>query len=41
MEQPGCVHAHMDLLKMALRISPYLEAELLADCLEVAASKIA
>ena len=36
LEQPGCVHAHMDLLKMALRLSPYIESELLADCLEVA-----
>ena len=26
----------MDLLKMALRLSPYLEAELVADCLEIA-----
>ena len=35
LEQPGCVHAHMDLLKMSLRLAPWLEAELLADCLEV------
>ena len=36
LEQPGCVHAHMDLLKAALRLSPWLPAELLADALEVA-----
>ena len=29
-------HPHLqDLLKMSLRLAPWLEAELLADCLEV------
>ena len=36
LEQPGCVHAHMDLLKISLRLSPWVPAELLADCLELA-----
>lgn len=36
LEQPACVHAHMDLLKMAMRLSPWLGSELLADCLELA-----
>ena len=30
------MHAHMDLLKMAMRLAPYVESELIADCLEVA-----
>ena len=36
LEQPGCVHAHMDLLKMALRLAPWLAGEIVADALEVA-----
>ena len=36
LEQPGCVHAHMDLLKMALRLAPWLACELVGDCLEIA-----
>ncbi len=36
LEQPGCVHAQMDLLKMALRLSPWLHADVLAGCAEVA-----
>ena len=36
LEQPGCVHAHMDLLKMALRLTPWLACELVGDCLEIA-----
>jgi hypothetical protein len=36
LEQPGCVHAHMDLLKIALRIRPYCDPELLVDVLGVA-----
>lgn len=35
LEQPGCVHAHMDLLRSALRLSPWLPCELVGDCLEV------
>ena len=36
LEQPGCVHAHMDLLKMALRLTPWIAAELVGDALEIA-----
>ena len=35
LEQPACVHAAMDLLKMGIRLAPWLAGELLADCLEV------
>lgn len=38
LEQPGCVHAHMDLLKISLRLAPWLPAELSADALELALS---
>ena len=36
MEQPACVHANMDLLKIALRLSPWIDSRLIADALEVA-----
>ena len=36
MEQPACVHAAMDLLKMAMKLSPWLPAEILGDALEIA-----
>ncbi len=36
LEQPACVHAAMDLLKIALKLHPWLPAELLGDALEVA-----
>lgn len=36
LEQPGCVHAHMDLLKIALRLSPWVPSELTADALQLA-----
>jgi len=36
LEQPGCVHAHMDLLKIALRIKPYCDPSLLLEILGVA-----
>jgi hypothetical protein len=36
LEQPACVHASMDLLKMALKLHPWLPSELVGDCLEVA-----
>jgi hypothetical protein len=35
-EQPGCIHANMDLYKMAYKWSPWSGAELLADAFEVA-----
>lgn len=35
-EQPGCVHATMDLFKYALRLAPMLPSEVLADALEIA-----
>jgi hypothetical protein len=35
MEQPGCMHAQMDLLKICLRLSPFCDAELLQRVLEV------
>jgi hypothetical protein len=36
-EQPGCLHANMDLAKWALKLGPLLASELLVDCLELAA----
>lgn len=36
LEQPACVHAQMDLLKMALRLQPFVGAELVQSILEVA-----
>jgi hypothetical protein len=36
LEQPACVHAHMDLLKIALRLTPWVPAEMTADALELA-----
>ena len=36
LEQKACVHAHMDLLKIALKLQPFLQGELLGDVLEVA-----
>ena len=35
LEQKGCVHAHMDLLKIALKLQPFLDSTLLCDVLEV------
>lgn len=35
-EQPGCVHAAMDLYKYAMWAGPYLPSELAADCFELA-----
>jgi hypothetical protein len=35
-EQPGCLHAGMDLYKHAFRLSPLVESELVADCFELA-----
>jgi len=35
-EQPGCVHAGMDLYKWAYKLTPLIESELLVDALELA-----
>jgi hypothetical protein len=36
LEQPGCLHANMDLLKWALKLGPAVPGELLLDCVELA-----
>ncbi|MGH3413833.1 MAG: 3-methyladenine DNA glycosylase [Marmoricola sp.] len=35
-EQPGCLHAGMDLYKHSFRLSPLVPSELVADCFELA-----
>ena len=35
-EQPGCLHAGMDLYKHAFRLTPLVPSELVADCFELA-----
>jgi len=35
-EQPGCLHAGMDLYRHAYRMSPLVASELVADCFELA-----
>ena len=35
-EQPGCLHASMDLYKHAFRLSPMVSSDLVADCFELA-----
>lgn len=35
-EQPGCLHATMDLYKHAFRLSPMVGSDLVADCFELA-----
>ncbi len=35
-EQPGCVHATMDLFKWAMKLHPWCGSELVADCLALA-----
>jgi hypothetical protein len=35
-EQPGCLHAGMDLYKHAFRLTPLVCSELVADCFELA-----
>lgn len=35
-EQPGCVHAGMDLYKWAFKLGPLIESSLLLDCFELA-----
>jgi hypothetical protein len=37
-EQPGCLHANMDLYKWAYKLSPLIDSETLLDCLELAAT---
>ncbi|RKQ34940.1 3-methyladenine DNA glycosylase [Kocuria tytonis] len=36
MEQPGCLHAGMDLYKWAYKLLPAVDSQLLADCFELA-----
>jgi hypothetical protein len=36
MEQPGCLHANMDLYKWAYKLSPLVGSELVADCFALA-----
>ena len=36
-EQPGCVHANMDLYKFCGKLGPLVESGLLVDCLDLAA----
>lgn len=36
-EQPGCLHANMDLYKWAYKLGPLVESEVVMDCLELAA----
>jgi hypothetical protein len=36
MEQPGCLHANMDLYKWAYKLSPGVPSELTLDCFELA-----
>ncbi|WP_349268789.1 3-methyladenine DNA glycosylase [Mycolicibacterium parafortuitum] len=35
-EQPGCVHAGMDLYKWAFKLGPLIESDLVLDCFELA-----
>jgi hypothetical protein len=36
LEQPGCLHANMDVYKWAYKLLPAIGSDLLADCFEVA-----
>ena len=36
MEQPGCLHANMDLYKWATKLAPLTPSDLVADCFELA-----
>jgi hypothetical protein len=36
-EQPGCLHAGMDLYKWAYKLDPFVPSELIMDCFELAA----
>jgi hypothetical protein len=35
-EQPGCLHATMDLFKWAYKLDPYIASELMGDCFALA-----
>lgn len=35
-EQPGCLHANMDLYKWAMKLQPFSPSELVADCFALA-----
>jgi hypothetical protein len=35
-EQPGCLHAGMDLYKWAMKISPIADSDLVVDCFDLA-----
>ena len=37
MEQPGCIHANMDLYRWAYTAMPWIGSDLLLDCFELAA----
>ncbi|OBH21481.1 3-methyladenine DNA glycosylase [Mycolicibacter terrae] len=37
-EQPGCLHANMDLYKWCYKLGPLIDSELLLDCLQLAAA---
>ncbi|WP_245574245.1 3-methyladenine DNA glycosylase [Amycolatopsis nigrescens] len=37
LEQPGCLHANMDLFKWAYKLDPFVHSELLGDCFALAA----
>jgi hypothetical protein len=37
-EQPGCLHASMDLYKWSAKLGPLIDSTLLLDCLELAAA---
>jgi len=36
LEQPGCLHANMDLYKWAYKLSPLVDSDTVADCFELA-----
>ena len=36
LEQPGCLHANMDLYKWAFKLAPFTTSKLVADCFELA-----
>ncbi len=36
-EQAGCLHSNMDLYKWAMKLSPFVESEIVAECFELAA----
>jgi hypothetical protein len=36
LEQPGCLHANMDLFKWAYKLDPFVRSELIGDCFALA-----